>query len=48
MMVPILNKEQEALVGTKGMRLGNLSGSNQQDLDPTIHYTTSVIVLMSE
>ena len=23
---------------------GDLSGSNQQDLDPTIHYITSVIV----
>ena len=50
MMVAILNNKQKAMVGvkTKKPKLkivgGDLAGSNQQDLDPTIHYITSVIV----
>ena len=34
-------QNQEAKLKIVG---GDLSGSNQQDLDPTIHYITSVIV----
>ena len=35
------HQNQEAKLKIVG---GDLSGSNQQDLDPTIHYITSVIV----
>ena len=34
-------QNQEAKLKIVG---GDLSGSNQQDLDPTIHYITSVIM----
>ena len=49
MMLPILNKKigygwrqnQEAKLKIVG---GDLPGSNQQDLDPTIHYVTSAML----